>query len=94
MGLDGWKSQWVGVRLADGRFDTVEVVADVAALLARTPAASIVAIDIPIGFPVNEPRRCEVEAARMIGPRRSSVFVTPPREVLEAESYAEAREIS
>ena len=49
------------------------------------------AIDIPIGLAGTGRRRaCDVEARRLIGPRRSSVFPAPVRTVLGAATYDEA----
>ena len=52
------------------------------------------AIDIPIGLADREPRSCDIEARRALGPRRSSVFPAPVRAVLEAASYAEGCALS
>src|SRR5271166_1460230 len=49
-----------------------------------------VGIDIPIGLPDSGSRRCDLEARKMIGSRRSSVFPAPARAVLGAASYEEA----
>jgi predicted RNase H-like nuclease len=54
----------------------------------------VIAVDIPIGIPDSEPRQADVAARRFVGPRGSSVFPTPVRRVLEAETYAEAREVA
>jgi predicted RNase H-like nuclease len=61
------------------------VVADV-----RSGRMASAAIDIPIGLAERDPRACDREARRMLGPRRSSVFPAPARGVLGARSYAEA----
>jgi predicted RNase H-like nuclease len=47
-------------------------------------------IDIPVGLPSCGPRAADVEARRLLGPRRSSVFPAPVRPVLGARSYDEA----
>jgi len=94
VGLDGWKRQWVAIHLVSGRFASAGIVADLSEFLVGLTDVAFVGIDIPIGFANKEPRRADVDAARMIGPRRSSVFLTPPREVLEAETYTEARQVS
>ena len=47
----------------------------------------LVLIDIPIGLP-DGPRDCDVEARALLGPRRSSVFPAPSRELLGARRYA------
>ena len=49
-----------------------------------------VGIDMPIGLPVVGPRHCDVEARRMVGARRNSVFPAPVRSVLGTPDYAEA----
>jgi predicted RNase H-like nuclease len=56
--------------------------------------AEVIAVDIPIGIPELEPRPADAEARRFVGPRASSVFTTPIRPVLEAETYARAREVA
>jgi predicted RNase H-like nuclease len=53
-------------------------------------AASVVAVDIPIGLPKSAPRAADLAARKFVGARRSSVFLTYPREVLAAPTYAEA----
>jgi predicted RNase H-like nuclease len=71
---------------------TVELVVDVGDVMARLERGALAAagIDIPIGLPERGPRRCDLEARRMLGPRRSSVFPAPLRGVLGARSYADA----
>jgi predicted RNase H-like nuclease len=66
---------------------------DVVAALESSELAAA-AIDIPIGLAAAEPRRCDQEARRLLGPRRSSVFPAPVRAVLAAQSYVEACAIS
>ncbi len=55
---------------------------------------AVVAVDIPIGLADREPRACDREARRLLGPRRSSVFPAPVRAVLGAGSYEEACAVS
>lgn len=50
----------------------------------------VAAIDIPIGLPAGT-RLCDRRARQLLGARRSSVFSAPPRAVLDADDYAEAR---
>jgi predicted RNase H-like nuclease len=58
---------------------------------ALTEDVEVVAIDIPIGLPrLGETRPCDAAARKWLGPRRSSVFSAPPRELLGCRSYAEA----
>jgi len=49
-----------------------------------------VAVDIPIGLPGRGARDCDVQARRLLGIRRSSVFPAPIRPILTAASYADA----
>ncbi len=51
---------------------------------------AMVAVDIPIGLPSGR-RACDLEARRLLGPRRSSVFPAPARPVLGAVDYDDAR---
>ena len=56
--------------------------------------ATVIAVDVPIGLPESGARPADTAARRFAGPRAGSVFPTPPREVLEAETYADARRIA
>ena len=97
-GLDGCQAGWIMVTApVEGKgSSTVEVVRDLASVFARIDSGELVAaaIDIPIGLPDSEPRRCDIEARKLIGPRRSSVFPTPYRQVLAADTYEEAAVLS
>jgi predicted RNase H-like nuclease len=64
---------------------------DIAPLLSGCYAA--VGIDVPIGLLDDGRRACDEAARRRVGARRSSVFPAPSRHVLEAASYADARQI-
>lgn len=72
---------------------TVERIASLHEVVAALEDGRLAAagIDIPIGLPPSGPRRCDLEARRVLGrPRASSVFPAPARAVLEAPSYPEA----
>jgi predicted RNase H-like nuclease/predicted enzyme related to lactoylglutathione lyase len=56
--------------------------------------ADVVAVDVPIGIPEAGAREADTAARRFVGPRASSVFATPVRPVLAAETYAEARALA
>ena len=56
--------------------------------------AEVVAVDIPIGIPEAGSREADRAARRFVGPRASSVFSTPIRPVLQAETYADARAVA
>jgi predicted RNase H-like nuclease len=93
-GLDGCPGGWVQVIVsADGQGKSeVMVVPDIASVVSNVDSGRLAAvgIDIPIGLPDSGSRRCDIEARKMIGPRRSSVFPAPARSLLGAETYEEA----
>lgn len=107
-GIDGCRGAWLVVRRGplDGRKDlagaaadrqtTAELVTDLGPIVdaLRRDELTAVAIDMPIGLLDRHPRLCEVEARKLLGPRRSSVFPSPVRAVLDAADYDEARRIS
>lgn len=56
--------------------------------------AKLIVVDIPIGLvdrPADGPRACDVEARRLLGTRRVSVFPAPARSTLTAGSFAQAK---
>ena len=97
-GVDGVYGGWVaavtgaasGVSVA---FSTWSSFADVLTV-AREQKIAVVAVDIPIGLRGTERRTADVKARAMLGPRRSSLFWTPPLCVLHADSYEEANRLS
>lgn len=92
-GLDGCRGGWVMVTVTvEGAWRSeVERVTDLAAVIGHLESGRLDAagVDIPIGLPETGPRRCDVEARRLIGARRSSVFPAPVRGVLGATTYAD-----
>ncbi|HYA68102.1 MAG TPA: DUF429 domain-containing protein [Acidimicrobiales bacterium] len=97
-GIDGCRGGWVMVTVpADGvgtiSVERVVCLKHVMALL-DSGELCVAAIDIPIGLSKDGPRQCDVEARKMIGGRRSSVFTTPVRAVLGSKTYAEANSVS
>jgi len=94
LGVDGWRSGWVGARL-DGRRVQLLALPDVAAVLA-VPEVAVVGIDMPIGPSEDGARACDVLARDLL--RRtgaaSSVFPAPVRAVLATDDHAEARQLS
>lgn len=92
IGVDGCRAGWVAAgsdeTLAWVTFAIVERLETLLDDAERDGA--IVAIDMPIGLPEDEPRLCEQAARRRLGfPRNTSVFSTPCRSVLGSESYAD-----
>jgi predicted RNase H-like nuclease len=92
VGVDGCRGGWVAVGLLDGRFEEPRTFPTFAEVLEEYDDAHAIGVDIPIGCPLQGSREVD-EAARAFLPpaRRSSVFLTPPREALLAPTYAAAR---
>lgn len=89
LGVDACGAGWVGVALGDGRARAY--VAPEIGMLVELAAAdgpvAVVGIDIPIGLAEAAPRQADLLARGAAGPRRASVFVTPVRAAVEADSY-------
>lgn len=89
--MDACKSGWIGVRL--GESVTAHFARHIADLVDET-APAVVAIDIPIGLPDRGRRAADVEARALLGPRRSSIFLTPVRAALAEETHARASAVN
>ncbi|MCR9129134.1 MAG: PfkB family carbohydrate kinase [Alphaproteobacteria bacterium] len=94
LGVDGCPGGWIGVYADMNGIEPpgCRVFADFQAVLDF--GAQITAVDMPIGF-LDAPdgtgmRACEREARALLGPRRSSVFPSPLRPALYADSYEAA----
>ena len=94
VGADVWKKGWIAVVAVDGWIASIDAYDTMAELVAAEPDAGVIAVDIPIGLPVAPPRPADSAARHFIGARSSSVFPTPPRDVLEAETYQQALRLS
>jgi len=93
IGADVASKRWIAVVLRDGVFQDAVLVSRLTDLLPRVGQVATIAIDIPIGLPVGGedwPRAADTEAREWIGRRRSSVFLSAPRPVLECSTYAAA----
>lgn len=61
-----------------------------AVLASVEPGEALICIDIPIGLADAPSRRCDVDARRLLAPRRgSSVFPAPTRAALAGRDYAD-----
>lgn len=79
-GVDGTKGGWVAIVLEGGRLVADHVLRPVEAPFEELGDADVVAIDVPIGF---GPREADAAARRFLAGAASTVFTTPPREILE-----------
>ncbi|MBO0833604.1 MAG: DUF429 domain-containing protein [Actinobacteria bacterium] len=96
LGADVCPAGWVGIVLRGSHVRAIvhAEIGDLVALGAADGTLDAVAIDIPIGLADSGPRQADVLARKAAGPRWASVFITPVREALLAETYAEALKIS
>jgi predicted RNase H-like nuclease len=94
LGVDACKDGWVGLVLDDGPVPRAVFAATIAELVEAAGSVEVVGIDIPIGLPVRFPRKADELAYLKVGPRRSSVFMTPPRAALEAITHADATRLA
>lgn len=94
VGVDGCRRGWVAVVLRDGGMPAALLLPTIGALDELVPDAAVVAIDIPIGLPDAGPRRADLAAREILGPRKSSVFLTPIRAALTSATHAEASAVA
>lgn len=90
LGVDGARSGWIAVWQTAGTF-RYALYDDPAALCAAHPAASVIAVDIPIGLSDSLGRAPDALARKFVGGRRAcSIFSAPVRGILDAASQPEA----
>ncbi len=91
LGVDGCPGGWIGALLVHGRV-TLSVAPAIEALVAGLPVVpAVVGIDIPIGLPDSGSREADRLARVALPPgRKSSVFPTPARPAVLADTWPEA----
>jgi predicted RNase H-like nuclease len=93
VGVDACPGGWIAIATSDLRYKQALVTRSFAEMLNAFSSAPVIAIDIPIGLPEVGRRPSDEEARQFVGPRRSSVFFTPSRLLLE-NPWAAGRGIS
>lgn len=93
-GVDGCRHGWLAVVLEGGRFAEALLEKRFATLRDRLGKVAAVGVDIPVGLSSRGVREADVAAEKLLGPRRASVFRTPPRDVVQHTDYAEANALS
>ena len=92
VGVDGCVGGWLAVCWNAGLSASVHPTID--NLWETYAQAEQILLDMPIGLAEDGARQCEIDARRMLGERRSSVFAVPVRSALTAPTYAEASHIN
>lgn len=93
VGVDGCRGGWIVVTTPiDTGESTVARVTTLDSLVARVRAGEVIAaaVDMPMGLPSATRRASDAALRAHLGPRRSTVFPTPPRSVLDAVDYPDA----
>jgi predicted RNase H-like nuclease len=94
-GADVWKGKWVVVVLDVGHFSRAFVASSISDAVSQLADCVAIGVDMPIGLPTGgESRPADSEARIFVGPRRSSVFSTPPAELMNCRSVAEANTLT
>ena len=95
-GVDACKAGWFCIALEPSGEINWCIFPKLVELVALADESARIFVDIPIGLPEGPKKRCcDKEARRKLRfPRSASVFRTPVRAALEAESYEEAKCIS
>jgi predicted RNase H-like nuclease len=89
-GVDGCPGGWLCVAAVRGEPLSGFIAPTIGILTQRLGRQCLVAIDMPIGLPIDDSRRAESDARAIVGPRRSSVFPVPLRVALDAGSRTDA----
>jgi predicted RNase H-like nuclease len=95
LGVDACPAGWVGVTLSDSGVQALvrTEISELVAAGCAGGALSVVAIDIPIGLADASIRQADLLARKAAGIRWASVFMTPVRAALQAETYSEALDV-
>jgi len=94
LGVDGCRAGWLALAAGpEGTEVSHQLHREAAGLFAQADW-QLMAIDIPIGLPEQGSRACDLEARKLLGARRSSVFPAPIRAVLQAVDHQQACSIS
>jgi predicted RNase H-like nuclease len=97
LGVDACRKGWAGIVLSTDSVPCGVFAPTLVDVVARAQALApldVIAVDMPIGLPDAGRRAADVEAKRLAGPRRSSVFIAPVRPAAEAATYADAARIN
>ncbi|MFC7076182.1 DUF429 domain-containing protein [Haloarcula halophila] len=91
VGVDACPAGWVATVITPDGANT-ETYGEFADLRNAHDHAKHILVDIPIGLPEAERRRCDQHARDLLGSRRSSVFWPPCEAAANADDYEEANQ--
>jgi predicted RNase H-like nuclease len=90
-GIDGCKSGWFCVFLDEAHNWEIGIYPKIDDVISKYKQLESVFIDMPIGLPYHEKRKCDSLARKILGRQRSSsIFPIPCREAVYAKNYTEA----
>ena len=93
-GVDGCRQGWVALVLpAEDLVEGFTRFSDLAEHLVAL-GVEVVGVDMPIGPPLHGERECDLAARAFLGPRRSSLFMTPTAAALAAPTQGQATAIN
>lgn len=94
VGIDGCADGWVTVSISDFGFVEAALFTSFRLLMDGCADAKVIAVDMPLALVEKGDREADKAAREFLKGQSSSVFSAPPRPVLAAKDYEEAREIS
>jgi predicted RNase H-like nuclease len=92
LGIDACPGGWVGIELTGGAFAGASFAQELSVLVEPATAA-VVGVDMPLGLCAETWRAADHTARAVLGPRRASVFLVPPRAVWEQSDFTAANAV-
>jgi predicted RNase H-like nuclease len=92
-GIDRWRGGWI-IATYDGETVTLSAAADASDARSQTTGCTVVAVDMPMALPTTGQRVAEQELRGALGSSARSVFTSPTRAAIAAETQNEATAIN
>lgn len=95
-GIDGCRKGWFYIRIDENDQYEFDIITSFHKIEQISINASLVLVDIPIGLREEDTRErlCDLEARKVLGNRRSSVFPPPSRLALASDDYIQASQLN
>jgi predicted RNase H-like nuclease len=93
IGAHAVSNGWLAVVFADGDWRT-EFYPSIWSLWKYHSDATRILVDVPIGLPSDNRRRCDVAATRRLGPQGRRVFYAPIREAVDRRNLDTAKQVN